>query len=437
MRRYLMVSPLFPPMSNVGAKRALCFARNTKHFGWDPAVVCLPRAPNRDPELDPLVPDVPVCEALRQGPIAWVQDRVSDNRQRRHYGAQTRAEDSKQTAKGRRDLALAARRFLEHPFDRYAAHVPAALPTCLRFMRAHGCEVIYANSGPFSALLTATALSKLSGAPLVLDLRDPWSIEPNYRAGWGPWQTALIERTEESCFRQASAIILNTEAARDAYRATYAARIPEERFTFIRNHFDPELYELAQPTPQSGAFRIVYYGHLRPTKNGALFLQALAQMVLELRLTPNEILFEMFGETTAIEDDAIAALRLTDFVRKRAWVPFFRCPGALADAGVLLDLMGPHHHLQISGKIYDYMAVGRPVLTVSKNAEVRRILQETGLGEQVDLEVTAITEGLVRAYQRRYDWRPPVEQRLAPYGAKAAACQLASLLDSALAQRRA
>src|SRR6185503_10380855 len=142
-------------------------------------------------------------------------------------------------------------------------------------------------------------------------------------------------------------------------------------FTFIRNHFDPLLYE-PPPAPRQGnrAFRIAYYGHLRPAKNGALFLRALSRVVEELRLTPADVRFEMFGERTDIEDAAIAELGLSGYVHEHRWVPFFRIREALSQADVLLDLMGSQHHLQISGKIYDYFAVGARILSVSNNPEI-------------------------------------------------------------------
>lgn len=432
-RRYLMVSPLFPPSSFVGAKRALHFARNTPKFGWEPAVVCLPRSADRDPALEPLVPDVPVLEALRQGVVARFEDRwLRSAGKGRHYRRSAQLS-------GQRfgDLKKRLRRFVQFPLERSAAYIPSAVSDCVDFMNRHGCEVIYVNASPFAALLLGALIHRRTGAPLVLDLRDPWSIEPNYRAAWGAWQRAFVDRTEAACFRRASFIVLNTEASRDAYRTAYAGRIPSERFTFIRNHFDPALYEPAPARQRSNqAFRIAYYGHLRPAKNGGLFLQALSRVIEELRLSPADIRFEMFGERTDIEDKAIAELGLAGFVHEHEWVPFFRIREALSQADVLLDLMGSQHHLQISGKIYDYFALGGRILSVSNNPEIGRILDESGMGSQVDLDVTALARWLSDAYRHRGSWTAPDPKRLEPYQAEAAARKLTELFDACAHVRR-
>jgi glycosyltransferase involved in cell wall biosynthesis len=426
-RRYLMVSPLFPPSSFVGAKRALHFARNTPEFGWEPAVVCLPRGPDRDPALEPLVPDVPVLEALRQGVVANLEDRFSRKKGKgRHY---RRAAGANGERFG--DVKRRLRRFVQFPLEKSAAYIPSALSDCVAFMKRHGCEVIYVNASPFSALVLGTLIHIRTGAPLVLDLRDPWSIEPNYRAAWGAWQRTFVDRTEAACFRRASSIVLNTEAACNAYAAAYAGRISHERFTFIRNHFDPELYEPAPARERTNhAFRISYYGHLRPAKNGALFLQALSRVVNELGLRPADIRFEMFGERTDIEDAAISELGLAGYVHEHEWVPFFRIRETLSQADVLLDLMGSQHHLQISGKIYDYFAIGRRILSVSTNPEIGKILEESGMGSQVDLDVPALATWLADAYRKRGTWAPPDPKRLEPYQAKAAARKLTQLFEA-------
>src|ERR1041385_6013632 len=154
-RRYLMVSPLFPPSSFIGAKRALHFARNTPKFGWERAVVCLTRGRDRDPALEPLIPDVPVLEALRQGPVAWLEDRLSRaNEGGRHYRSASRS-----SGRPYDELRRKLRRFVQFPLEKSAAYIPSALGDCVRFARLHQCEVVYANASPFSALVLGTLIA--------------------------------------------------------------------------------------------------------------------------------------------------------------------------------------------------------------------------------------------------------------------------------------
>lgn len=100
---------------------------------------------------------------------------------------------------------------------------------------------------------------------------------------------------------------------------------------------------------------------------------------------------------------AIQELGLQDFVHGHPWLPFPRCRDLLGTAHVLLDLMGPDHQLQISGKLYDYLGAERPILSVSPNPEVGRILTEANAGVRVPCDTNAIVEALTRFLQAKQE----------------------------------
>jgi len=428
-----MISPYFVPMNYVGAKRPLHFCRHLPAHGWRPAVVALPAEIERDPALDALVPDVPLLRTLRGGPTAWLED-VRDRLSRPgdglwQYTAQGKTAEAR-PPKGPLEKALREISGTLGTFDRFTKHIPWALPGILRFAREHRCEAVYANAGPFSALLLAGAVHRLSGLPMVLDLRDPWSLEPNYRASWTAGGRRLVDALEAAHFRRARKVILNTASAHQAYVRHYAGRLPEGRFTFIRNQFDPELYVEPGPAPRPGEpFRIIYFGHLRPTKNADLFLLALSKLVAAEGLTPDELELVMLGEVSPRDREVYARLGLSSFVHLRDWLPFTRSPELLGTADVLLDLQGPNHSLQVSGKFYDYLAAGRPILTLSPNPEMDEMYATCKAGSRVPLSVDAVVDALRDRYARRFEPWAPDAAGVVTFGAKAATARFAEVLD--------
>jgi glycosyltransferase involved in cell wall biosynthesis len=408
-----MISPLFPPSGIIGAKRALNFARHLPALGWQPAVVALPAGLDRDAALDRFVPEVPIWRGFRGGPVAWIEDRLGRKRPGQPYRA-----PSGSGAEG--------------ALDRYAQYLPWAFAGAWRLLRRERCAAIYVNAGPHSAQILGWALSMVTGVPLVLDLRDPWSIEPNYRAARSTAANRRVDTMERCFFRRAARIVLNTESARSAYQAYYEGVIPSERFTTIRNAFDPELYDPPPATPAtSGPFQVIYYGHLRPAKNAILFLEGYRRFVDAERLQAGEAMLTTFGSRTAADEEAITRLGLGPWTRTHPWVSFPQSRGVLAEADVLLDLMGSEHGLQISGKFFDYLAAGRPILSVTPSLELERILNETGAGERVDLDAGAIAAALGRALTRKRTGVPfaPDLPALRQYEARPAAERLAGLLE--------
>lgn len=427
MTRFLMISPYFAPHRAVGAKRTLSFARRLPASGWDPAVVALPAGDEADPRLEALVPDVPILRCLDGGPASWAKrlKRAPKKSGRTLYASDTGAKADPKPA-GRVAAAVGALSVL----DKTTAGQLWAAPRVAAFARRHGCALIYATSGPPASLTLGRIVARLTGLPLVLDLRDPWSIEPNYRARWSAEGRALVDRIESGAFAAAARIVLNTRASRDAHVAHYAGRIEAERFTFVRNFFDPDFFESPPGAPDpEGPFRVVYFGHLRPSKNALLFFGALARLVAEA--PPGGVELLTFGEMTAAEQAAIDALGLGGVVTRGEWLPLPRALELLGTAHLLLDLMGPGHHLQISGKIYDYLAAGRPVLSISPNPEVGEMLADAGLGERVPLDEDAVFAALQRALAHKAEaGEAPSENRMR-YSAGPAAARMAEIFDEA------
>lgn len=426
MPSFLMISPYFAPHRAVGAKRTLSFARRLPASGYDPAVVALPVGDEADPRLEALVPEVPILRCLGGGPGRWVKRLKGDPKPggRTLYASDTGAEAERPG--GRIAAVLGALAVL----DKTTAGQLWAIPRVAAFARRHRCALVYATSGPPASLTLGRIVARLTGLPLVLDLRDPWSIEPNYRARWSPEGRALADRIEAGAFAAADRIVLNTRASRDAHIERYAGRVPAERFTFVRNFFDPDFFTSPPGAPAAeGPFRVVYFGHLRPSKNALLFLAALARLVAEG--PPGGVELLTFGEMTAAEQSAIAALGLGDVVTRGEWLPLPRALELLGTAHLLLDLMGPGHHLQISGKIYDYLAAGRPILSISPNPEVGEVLADAGLGERVPLDEDAVLAALKRAVARKAQAaQPPGDARMR-YAAGPAAARMARIFDEA------
>jgi glycosyltransferase involved in cell wall biosynthesis len=311
-------------------------------------------------------------------------------------------------------------------------HLPWVVGPVERLMREQGCEAIYATGGPFSALVLGAWLSKRSGLPLILDLRDPWSIEPNYQADRSALGQAIINRVELWCFKRASKVILNTSSACDAYRKRYAHTLPSSHFCFIRNTFDPELYTSPPPPPGAeGPFKIAYFGHLRPTKNALLFLEAYRAWLNKHNLTPQDSELLMLGEISDADRTQLNALNLTPHLSSAQPVPFTRAPEVLGHVDLLLDLMGPNHHMQIGGKLYDYLACNRPILSISPNIELDALFSATQAGERVALSTKAIIGALDRAYNAKREGRPFTPNAEAVYELSAVplTTQLAEILS--------
>lgn len=452
---YLMVAPYFPPNNYVGAKRALHFATHLQHDGYRPVVITLDAAFEADSALLPLVPDVEIHRILggvqkkaiqsgaKPGAAAGIETGSPSSagpRSKPVGSVSAEAPSSPRWIQWLAQLppvqtATLQTRGLQTLLDRYAMGVARAFPQVVWRTIAARCRLVYATFGPPSGVLLGAAVARLCSLPLVLDFRDPYTLEPNLRAGWSPEAIRQAEWIERWLFRSAAAVVLNTESAQKMYQTHYAAEFPPELFTCIRNHFDPALYapNPAPPMPDD-PFRILYYGHLRPSKNALLFAKAYRGLITKLNLTPRDTQLVMLGEITNDDQAEFARLGLQSYVQSHPWVPFTESTILLGKAALLLDLMGPGHTAQISGKFYDYLAARRPILSVSPNQELDGIFAETKMGKRVDLDQDAITDALEGFFKdhRGGAGLIPNEEALYSFTAKPAAEKMAAVFRRAL-----
>jgi glycosyltransferase involved in cell wall biosynthesis len=204
-----------------------------------------------------------------------------------------------------------------------------------------------------------------------------------------------------------------------------------ERTTIVSN--TPRLEELSHVPPLGGEliarmrqrFSIVYAGGIRLERGLMLVLEALGRVVAEMP----DVLFVAIGSGNALAqlEQATRDKGLRDHVVWLGWAEHREMLGYIREArvGIIPNVVSGHTNTTIPNKIFDYMALGVPV--VASNAiPMKRIVDETGCGltfrggDPADLAraLTSIRAASIdhgsngaRAVQARYHWGVD-EQRL-------------------------
>ncbi len=375
MGRVLIISPYFPPMGVSGAKRALHLARNLPAAGWSPIVLAGPPVGERpdEPLAACIPPDTVVSYAfsglLRPTLAAWSRRRraTAPATPPKAHGARPRPGWWPQ------DLTFLT------PFDRYLADVPAGLRAARALVAAHRPDALHVIADPWSPLIAADRLARETGLPLIVDFRDPWSQHAAKMALRPAPARAALRAFERRLFAGAAAVVLNTEAARDAYAAAYAADVPAERFTAIRNAFDEGLFspgEAALPP----AFTVAYFGRFRRFVEPDALLDGFRRFVTARALDSTSARLRFIGGLDPEHRVRVQDFGLDAFVDVVPAVPFRDSLPHLRSAHVLAMVIEPDSHLQIPGKLYDYLCARRPILSISANPEADRIVMGAGAG---------------------------------------------------------
>lgn len=422
--RLLLVSWHFPPGQGAGALRWQKLALHAAERGWGLDVVTahpdsLAAADStRLRELPPgtrvfgvRAPDHPLRHAgdrLRRG-IGGLREAI--------WGAAKRSESAvplspPHPAAPSPDAGLAWRADL-----RWSAS-PRALARAFRAWRAFADEEAWARAagraagsilhpalhravvtcGPPHMVHGAGArLARAAGLPLVMDMRDPWSLAPaTLRATGSPLWYALAERHERAAVDAAALVVANTAAAADALRAAYPGAA--ERIVAVMNGCDDEPLP---PRREEGRFVIAYAGSIYIDRDPRALFRAAARVVRETGTGPERFGMEFVGHAESFGGAPLRALAEAEgigpYVAVHPRRPRAEALRMLAGASVLLSL--PQGvDVAIPSKLFEYMQFPAWVLAMAApGSATERLLR----GTAADVVAPGDEEGLARALRAR------------------------------------
>jgi glycosyltransferase involved in cell wall biosynthesis len=269
--------------------------------------------------------------------------------------------------------------------------IPFALPWALRLGRQSDCVVTTAP--PYSAHLIGLAL-KRQGLPWVADFRDGWGFE----SGRPEFASSLVEavdaRLEALVVRCADARVTVTEPiSRDL---THRFGVAVETIT---NGFDPEEATGADDDGLLRADRhsVVYTGTLAYSglTPGPL-LEGLRRLRQRDRPAAERLELVFAGPLSNEERGLIEAPDLADLTRALGMLQRPRVLALQRAADSLVVITGNQSGLA-TGKLYEYLAAGRPILVLGADTAAAQVVERTGSGFAVSAtDPGAIAEGLVR-----------------------------------------
>ena len=452
--RVLVVTYHFPPVGGIGVQRTLKYVTYLRRFGWEPVVVAPrdPAFPLRDPALLDSVPEgIEVHRSLSLEP-----GRVS-NLARRHAPAGRGAAAATTAESGRRDTQRsggpsAIRRVarvgargwrslwdaLLFP-DQAVAWMPFAIRSGLRINRRRPVDVLYSSALPITAHLVAGAIKARTGLPWVADFRDPWVESPILPKPGFP-KRQMQRRTERWIVERADRVVLAMEGLREMFATRYPSLA--DKFIYIPNGYDLADFAGLEPVRSDpGRFCILFAGSLYRHGELDAILGGVELLMTRRQDLRARLLIRFLGraneENKRIAAEFTAPGRIGDVVRFEDFVPRREALAQMAGADALLQLMPaePGTEIFVGGKVFEYMALGRPVLAVMPPGEGRRLVESMPGGRVADLDPVAVAAALERLLDD-----PPAAGPADPEGRHDRvnlAAELAGVLDQVVARHEA
>ena len=303
----------------------------------------------------------------------------------------------------------------------------SAVVRALRMHARRRFDVVLATGNPFASFAAAWLFHRLTGVPYVVDYRDSWTLNlftdgPAFPAGHPAW------RWERRVLSNAAGVVF----VNDALRAWHARRYPRVagRMMVVPNGWDADL--MTPPAGSSGGaggpLRFGYLGTLtgsQPVEElaAAFRLARRHSLLADARLNIHGHLgffrnspAELMTRLGLGGDDAAGDSTRDGGVAYRGPISKTEVGSVYEDSDVLVFLAGGGRYVT-SGKIFEYMAAGKPIVSVhAPGIAATEVLAGYPLWFSANgLDVEKIAQTMVAAGEAARDLTPAQHEAAVDY----------------------
>ncbi|MBE0596619.1 MAG: glycosyltransferase [Desulfuromonadales bacterium] len=395
--KVLIVVYDFPPeIGGGGVMRTVKFVKYLRESGWQPVVLTVARR-------DTLMPDPGLLLELGDTPVYRCPDWIS----RFNTGGSDGQTGGNLAGNWRNRFLAGFKELIKGALipDRRAGWLLPALLLGRRVVKREGIAVIYATAPPQTPLLVGYLLSLFTTRPLVVDYRDAWGGNNLFRSRLG-LKNALNGWLERRVLGKAALAVATTPALLALLRQFTS------RTSLIYNGFDPEDFIGLSPRRlDNGKVNLVYLGGFDGYRTAGPLARALAFLDTDERA---RLALHVIGPVSSRERALFDGLPGVE-INLVGTLPHRQALEYLLSAQALLVVIFPEEDSDraIPGKIYEYLATGKPILALcEKQSALGLLLNDLGVGTIVPpKDVTQIAAALKALAT---DSRPGAEQPQAP-----------------------
>lgn len=433
-RRLLFLAYEFPPSAGGGVQRVAKLAKYLRREGWEPVVIAAEPLPGK-PMDDTLLREIEGIEVLR---LPARNLTVAIARAVRHLKRGVRSQASGAPAHpgaqasparpGRSPLSTVVARWLmvpdaAVPWSRSAARLARAMHAERPF------DAVFASGPPYSALVAAGRIGKSLGIPVLLDMRDAWrdNIAGLFPT---PLHRALALRLERRALRDASAVVAVSDGVAEEARDLGAREVH-----VVPNGFDPTDVPPWEPEP-GAPLTVAFLGRFNQViADPETFFAGWAAAVDDENALQDAHLVVVGPDAPWVSERA-ARYGLAGNVSFLGFKPYAEAVAivARADAGLVLFADRPGSEAIYSGKLFDYLGIGLPILLVGpKHGVAAALIREARAGETAqdgdEGEVAGAMRSLARAKAAGRPWASADPAVAARFDRRRQAALVAGILE--------
>jgi glycosyltransferase involved in cell wall biosynthesis len=421
-KRVLIITYYWPPSGGSGVQRWLKFAKYLPEFGWEP-VIFTPENPDFDLKDETLLKEIsPELEVLKF-PI-WEPYNLF--RKLRNEKSKDTAKVLEKKKKGWVDkLGIWLRANAIIPDPRVYWVKPSV--TFLSDLVKNGqFQAVITTGPPHSLHLIGLKLHQKTNIPWLADFRDPWSK-------WEFLDTLPMLKSVRNRHEKLEKKVLSTANAITTISPGFQKdfeHLINRKTDLLTNGFDEEDLpnDWTKRKPKEGRIEIVYTGVIDSIRNPIPFLIALKKT---FERSENKVYMRFVGKVSEEVGKLVSEdMWLAQHIQMVGYVSHEKVFDFYANAHLLLLILTDTKNAQgnIPGKLFEYMATGRPVLALGDpNGDAAKILHSAEAGKVFSHSDTKGIQNFLENFIPRKEYLPSPE--IQKYSRKTLTGHLADILE--------
>ena len=375
LQHVLIVTYLYPPVENAGTRPVVQLVRYLPKFGFQPVILTTRNYGDLPDDAQTLI--------FRADELFGYAKRMYRAVKLRNVPAYQQADHRLLPPGGRLE-----RWKLNYLIpDPKIIWYPSAVRRGLQALRAQPVRLLYSISPPQTSHLIALKLKQKTGLPWVADFRDGWLFEPLIPARLNSkFRRHLESHLEKQVIRSADHIVtVNPVMAADLKQ-----RYPKaaSKVSVMPNGFDrADFAGLRRRRQAPDKLRLVYTGSFSLSRSGTS-ITALLQSLTELHTAGSPVMehleLVLVGNLAQVEQQAIEQSEIKRYFTLLEPVPHRQALQYQVDADLLLLVTTPAAKGISTSKLFEYLAVGRPILALTGQSVAGQIVLELEAGLVVE-----------------------------------------------------
>lgn len=399
----MVITYYWPPNGSSGVQRWLKFAKYLKDFGWQP-VIYTPENPEIISMDTSLLKDAEGLQVIKTPVWEPYSAYKKFTGQSKNTSIHTAFLKEKKVVSLPEKIAIWVRGNFFIPDARRFWIKPSIRFLC-DWLKNNHVDAIVSTGPPHSMHLIAKGVKQKTGIPWLADFRDPWTnIDFADELMLTPVARSIHRNLEMSVLKHSDKIVVIGNEIRKEFMQLLNNPNAAAKISVITNGYDEEDLPKAI-IERDKKFTIVSVGSLVKTRNPEILWKSLAHIVNENKTFAETLEIKIVGKVDYSVKESITLYKLEPFITYVDYVLHEKVISFLQSAQVLLLPLNntPNAKGIVTGKLFEYLAVRRPVLCIGpEDGDAADILKDTNAGIAVDFSNEPKMHDVILHYYNSY-----------------------------------